>query len=376
MADELNRPVALDPGRRRLLMILLVLVPLTVCGLLLCGYLAYVTHGYKSLFPVRMVGDWRLAADAQIGFVPAPNASTHRDHIRRGMSYEINNDSRGARVDLPDTRAPDQVDILAIGGSYTWGGGVESSQTFPSALARMTGARVYNVSYGSYGAVQALQMLRKHKDLKPKVVIYGYIADHLRRNLSPCAPSHSPFCLPVSYVDFDDKGLPFIHQPLSQYDAAFGQDFYRAMISDGFHLRDIYWGAKIILGKLQKKEFLAASRDGEDGARQAAHTHLLGEMLKETRAMGAMLMVVNIPYVGLTTPNHPSDDFVNAVKAFPSSKNPDFVVVDLYPPVLRHYRNPDALILGIPNDGHPNELGHLLIAKEIHAELKRRGFVH
>jgi len=55
----------------------------------------------------------------------------------------------------------------------------------PMKLGR-TGA---NLALAAYGTTQSLQVLRRNLNLKPKLVIYTLISDHLRRNVSSCAPS-------------------------------------------------------------------------------------------------------------------------------------------------------------------------------------------
>jgi len=365
----------MNSGRKKLLLVLAAVIPLVVCVLLVSGYFAYVAHDYKQRLPVRMDGDWRLAADAQIGFVPANNTSTFRRHIRNDMAYHLYTDDRGARVDQAGLKAPKSVDVLTIGGSYSWGGGVDNEDTFSSIMAEQLGLSVYNVAYGSYGTVQALQMLRKYADLKPKVVVYGFLVDHERRNLSPCAPSYAPFCVPVGYTAFDAQSQPYIHAPVETYDPEAGKAFYEAMITEGFQLQDILWGARIVWGKLKKKAYLEDTLENDTAARRQSMKYLLGEILAETRRMGAKLVVVYIPYVGLVNPNPPSDVFLKAVRAFPRRSNPDLLVVNTQPRVARHYREPKPYFLGFPNDGHPTPLGHLVLADEIIKEMKQQHFV-
>ena len=47
-----------------------------------------------------------------------------------------------------------------------------------------------------------------------RLVIYGFIADHMKRNISPCAPAYGPLCLPVSSVRVDEQGRPTIRPPV------------------------------------------------------------------------------------------------------------------------------------------------------------------
>ena len=72
---------------------------------------------------------------------------------------------------------------------------------------------VANGAVSSYGTVSSHRALMRFKDLKPKVVIYGVIGDHLRRNLDPCAPSFHPPCLSVPHVVVDEEGALAVAGP-------------------------------------------------------------------------------------------------------------------------------------------------------------------
>jgi hypothetical protein len=71
------------------------------------------------------------------------------------------------------------VHILTLGGSFSFGHGVDNRQTFTEILGHKLGVPVANLAYSGYGAVQALQQLERHVDLQPKIIIYGLVGDHL-----------------------------------------------------------------------------------------------------------------------------------------------------------------------------------------------------
>jgi hypothetical protein len=116
------------------------------------------------------------------------------------LRYDLYTDSRGARVSRPGEQTPGQIDILFIGDSFTWGHGVQNEQTFAAKTANALGLAGANLAMGSYGGPQALQMLRRHRDPRPKLVILAVISDTPRRNISACASSYFPFCLDGSHV--------------------------------------------------------------------------------------------------------------------------------------------------------------------------------
>lgn len=76
--------------------------------------------------------------------------------------------------------------VLFLGGSLTFGHGVEDSESFPALLAReyWSDFEVVNRAVMGWGTAHAylslLDELRSGR--KPKMVIYGYIPDHVVRN--------------------------------------------------------------------------------------------------------------------------------------------------------------------------------------------------
>ena len=122
-------------------------------------------------------------------------------------------DSRGARRSHPNAPAASTVDIVAVGGSFTWGHGVESDETFVAQASVRLGLSAANLAVPSYGTVGAIELLRRNRDLSPRFVVYGFIRDHIRRNLSPCAPAYSPFCRDVPFVAFNEDRAPYIEPP-------------------------------------------------------------------------------------------------------------------------------------------------------------------
>ena len=128
-------------------------------------------------------------------------------------------------------------------------------------------------------------MLERNLDLRPRVVVYGVIQDHVKRNLSGCAPAYGPACLPCAWVDFDAAARPFLHPP--DRDAyAFNRRFW-----DAFFFRRGSWPRR--LGVTAGGRRAAAGRrdpvrDGRSGARaRPPSSFLLGRMRALAAEAGA-----------------------------------------------------------------------------------------
>jgi len=77
--------------------------------------------------------------------------------------------------------------IILIGGSYTFGRGVNDQQTFAWKLQeKFQNVDIRNLAVGAYGTYQSLMVLENQlkKQNKPKTVIYGYIEHHPLRNVA------------------------------------------------------------------------------------------------------------------------------------------------------------------------------------------------
>jgi hypothetical protein len=235
-----------------------------LCGVVVVGF--FYLRARWDPFPrsdLRMEGDWPLQRDDEIGFVAARNARTLRRHLTSDLRYHLFTDERGARVNTPGDQTPSRIDLLTIGCSFSWGHGVENEDTFTEGLRGRLGVRVANFAMGSYGSVHSLLLLRRHLDLRPRLIVYGFIDDHLRRNLSPCAPSYAPFCVPMAHVALTASSLPTIRPPKWEYfSAEQNRDFYRDVaMTDRFSFRDVLWRARVDLFRVRESRGIAFRDD-------------------------------------------------------------------------------------------------------------------
>lgn len=326
------------------------------------GILAYWTMP-ASTFVLQ--GEPLIAYDPEIGFVPYPNTKTRRTDIDRNgkqvVSYRLFNDRRGARVTQPGAAAPAHPDILFIGDSLTWGHGVENEETFANRVPLALGVTGANLSMGSFGTTQSLQMLRRNLDLSPRLIVYSFIDDHLARNTLPCARSYYPFCLDLSHVVFGADGSPQIAPPRSN---GVIRNELQGRADHGW-LDPLTWivhGADVVYGRILWSE---GNKTLLDRPRQnQALEFLLAEMAKTAQSIGATLLLVYIP-TGAQMPE---------VLANSASKL-GIPLLDLWPAYRAQEATPGAPSLTIPNDGHPSAAGHALIASEIASFVRRKGLL-
>jgi hypothetical protein len=124
--------------------------------------------------------------DPELGWSYAPNAS---DVQRVGAAIPpvpVRIGRHGARV--PATggdREPGRPTVLLVGNSFTMGHGLTYEDSLAGQLERQPDFpwQVANFAVQGYGTDQSLLQLRRHIErFDTRVVVYGYICDHLRRN--------------------------------------------------------------------------------------------------------------------------------------------------------------------------------------------------
>jgi hypothetical protein len=333
-----------------------------VCLIVAAAYFTYSGLAFPRI-PVRLTGDWLMERDDEIGFVPVRNASTEIRNVGGHLSWRIFTDNRRARVNEPGRQTPDRVDVMTIGCSFTWGAGVANEETYAQQLGRALNVSVANFGMGSYGSVQSFQLLARHGDLKPKVIVYGFIQDHLRRNVSPCAPNYVPYCLPVSYLVRQGDWI-VLHQPHMEY---FSPEDNRAFNTE-VALRDptgpvawflgAKWAAKTALFRYRNPRTVAVDDSPETVT--LAMVAMIRAMMTEANSIGARLIVLNLPYLprGRVQPMSPT--LTTAIK------DKDTILVD-FSPVAADFYDRDAsgtLVLG-DQDPHPNPRAHRMIAETL-----------
>src|SRR5579859_4504493 len=253
--------------------------------------LGWMSYWSVPSFLIRVEGGSIISYDPEMGFVPTPNSSTQRTDSPK-LSYHIYTDHRGARVSRLGEQSAEKLDALFIGDSFTWGAGIEAKDTYAALVAQRLHLASANLAMASYGTTQALQMLRRNLDSRPRTVIYPIIADHWRRSVSACAPAYYPFCLDCSPVTIASNNSPEIRPPATN--GARRTDLQ--VESEKHGLPPMQWvvhGADVIIGRILSRA--AQARASDPRLQAAAMEFLLSEMVKTTRSVGASLVVVFKP---------------------------------------------------------------------------------
>jgi hypothetical protein len=293
-----------------------------------------------------------------------------RRHPRAGLEYHVFTSDRRARVSRRGERTAPEAFLLTVGDSFSWGHGVENEDTYTARLARRWSVPAANLAFSAYGTVQSLQMLQRGLDLRPRLVVYGFIADHMKRNISPCAPAYGPLCLPVSYMGVDSGGAPVLRRPdpgLFAANRRFWDEFFFAKSIGARQVRAAAEAEWIRFARTPRPE-----APDDPVMRERILLELIGSMARAADSVGARLLVLDIPYFERGASHSMPAPLKNALTRL---ARPDVVVLDLGPTVDRHYSNPSAALLRFERDRHPNAAAHALMAAAIDGSLRERGLL-
>jgi hypothetical protein len=159
----------------------------------LFAVLAFYAYG-KLTFPDYFCGSFAVT-DAQICWVIAPNASScvgRREPFSSGPPWfeaKVFSDANGFRSKAPGTPTP-TGGVMAVGDSWTFGYGVDFTDSFPGQLQEQTGVPVVVAASPAYGTAQALLLAQRWVDrVKPRAIVFF---DNGFWNRSACTGGRRP----------------------------------------------------------------------------------------------------------------------------------------------------------------------------------------
>jgi hypothetical protein len=324
--------------------------------------IGYVSYWSIPPFRVSIEGDPFFSYDPEAGYVARPNSTTKWTVFgadgNTTLQFQVHTDRRGARVANRGEQNPERVDIVMVGDSFTWGYGVEGHETFAFKTIGALGGSGANLALAGYGTTHSLQLLRRNRDLAPKLVIYGVGRDHLWRNVSSCGRSAYPFCLDYAHVAWNEKGRPYIAFPRSDGVAR----VHRQMRAEQGGLDPATWivhGLDVIVAQLRSRaaDATASHRDKQD----AALEFLIEQMASTAGEMKAALLIVYLPDQSMSPPPE---------MLSPSAQKFGYRFLDLSEAFMKVGAAARPKLY-LPNDGHPSVAGHALIAQKLVAYIRR-----
>jgi hypothetical protein len=274
------------------------------------------------------------------------------------VTFSVYTDRLGARVRAPGIETPPRVDLVTLGCSFGWGFGVDASASFTEVLRARLKIETAILAFPGHGTTQAVLALERHRALGPRIIVYAFIDDHLRRNLSPCAPFGVTGCLPTAFVSDGSDGLKIRPLQGARHDFERNRDVVEDIVK---HRAGAFpWDAlQLAKGRLSSLLGLEPHAVDSNDLRARAFKLLVDRLAQDAAALGATLIVVRIPSLSQRRRAAPE-------RTVEAALPPGVVYLDLGQAVYDYNQHPDRPRLYLDRDDeHPSVAGQALIAAEL-----------
>jgi hypothetical protein len=317
--------------------------------------------------------------DAELGWALTPNwQGTHRRHDFQ-VQYTI--DELGFRADAQQVSARSGKRHVFVGDSFTFGLGVDDSETFVHILNGGGGTNTYlNCAVPGFSTDQELLLVERDLlNLRPDVVdLVVYLGNDLFDNGLPF-PLQADRAKP--YAELGPTGLVFKNIPVpltSNSTAGAKANLAKIVLGEDYCRTSVWWrleNSSAILGLLGESVFPVQVKREEFDARFAGYLELFFAILERTRkaceTQGATLNLVLLPgrsYV--EAPRTVSAQYQDYLRELivKRSQTMGFKVIDLAS-ALRAVTQQDHRQYFYPNEGHLTPAGHSVVAQMLARDL-------
>lgn len=320
---------------------------------------------FSPVVPPAPIHFQEFKADSIVGYKYEPYV--HYSYVEKGRDAKIIHvyyDRFGARVSSEENESHVPSDILVIGGSQTWGQGVEQEETFSAHLARALHLNSVNLGVSSYGGVSSLLMLKRNLSIfKPKYIVYGFWQDHINRNVIPCVENGLPVCEKRPTISkMNTKKLVILPADNNSDSMRAVKEWYTAGRADFWF--SLKWTWKKLVWNLYKILHRSPNLNPlqTDEGKKKATLYVLHEMSKISENANAKLIVIFIPYY-FQKRISPMPDYISQ-----ASKKDNFILVNMEVAFRKMFQAGDSI--AIPYDGHMSPQAHLVIAKQVLKKLR------
>ena len=285
-------------------------------------------------------------------------------------------DSNGIRVRGENQNITDQVDILVVGESNTWGQGVSYDNTYAAFLGEKFGMSVANLGLIGSNGVQGLLLVRRYLPCKPKLIVYGFWEEHFASNIRRCPNIDSPVCLGRPVIKgFASKhlrvSLPWrVNTALKQY-----RKWYKESAL-GPHMplmRRWYWTTRM-LARILSERYIESLRRGFGDLSTISETpawndsinaalYVISEMKALADSVGAKLVIAYMPIFFSEKMHSPPSELRQ------HAENLEVIFVDMEP--IWRERKCKGEKFYFAHDMHLDPIGHADVSDAIALALKK-----
>lgn len=319
------------------LYLFLLLFPLAEVATRIMGYQPYVNEDYS----ISSSPDACIKSDLQYGLALVPGS--YKTTINRQHTYAVQHTKDGQRV-TPFNTANQADSVYLMGCSFTYGMGVNDTETFASRLqVEHSNYRFVNFGVPGYGTIQSFLQLQEKlaSGSHPEKVVLNFSKLHFDRNaLTPTYRRNLKIGFERSNIKnaalLKDANFPYIDgENMNEIKHVQWKDIYHNWMG-----RETF--STINFLNIQSDHSTAAKIDD-----YKITEHLIERLNKLCLDNNIDLLVCLLD----------SDQKVRKLIQFCKTENIDIVKVGLT------HKDPD--LTNLPHDSHPNAKGHKLISNKI-----------
>lgn len=306
--------------------------------------------------------------DPQLGFWGIPGIE--REVIfpqQPDRPVTVKHNSAGNR-DHEISLAPGERSIVCMGGSHTWGGGVDQLQRYPDFLAEKTGIRTVNLGHCSLGLDQiCLAILQQTAQYHPKVIVIEQYPWAVHRVLNNYV---NGYVRPYFYRGEDGQlrlnklsplaRIPLFRRMIGSY-YAFRKEFNE--FKAGMNIKSGYDPAAdpiFLHWKTRQYDYMYGLIDG---ILTVIRDHCRQNNIKLLFGLGAIKQ-----QFGEASPSALVDYELPRSRFISLLEKNKIHYVDMTEPMLANHSDEAPVIFA---DGHINAKGHAVFADVLYAELQK-----
>ncbi len=311
---------------------------------------------YPPILKVSQLND----LDESIGWKTKKNL--HLVQFLNNKKFLIITNDEGSRISSKQSinkkKYEEKKIIYTIGGSQSFGWGVENSKTFSYLFSDKINRFSKNFSINGVGTVASFLIGKEKIKDKNAIVLYGLWADHLNRNISPCLNSGIPICFPQPFVNMKEKKIKIIPGSIKAFEDEvlfYNSKLYGASEEKIKSIK--YWNDSSENRKKIEKKYLSKFLDDKI-YKENSLLFVLEKLNNLVQKKDSKLFIIYIP------------NYLNFNDMKPISKKlslyfskENIVLIDMYDVFKKEIENGKKIRL---DDGHMNEYAHKLVFNELY----------
>ena len=288
--------------------------------------------------------------DPDLGWIAKRNVSIP-DFWKKGVGVHTNSQRFRATDDVQPAVAPGRIRVICSGDSFTFGDGVDNSQTYCQQLASRD-ARIepVNLGQGGYGSDQAyLRFLRDTKNLAYQVHLFAFINDDFHRMES------------ATFLGFDKPVLILENGVVTASNVpvprrATSHTWLNAVPRALMETRSGVFATRV-LNKFTPATPPTADKDAEAKLVLRA---MLGNLKRANQQKGSTLFLVHLPTLGELGGIDPWSPFIHEV-----ARDEQIPLVDVVSAFRSRTDARSLFLYETTAASHYNAAGHAFVADEI-----------